>query len=111
MTTEVKINYKEYPECMFAMIASFLSPNEGIDLRRVAGDVVFRSESQNGNTYRNGLLHSFDDIPAVVSGGRQEWYKDGLLHREGDRPAVVSEGSYKQWWVNGVFVRYDEVLD
>ena len=45
-----KINYKEYPECMFAMIAAFLPQDEGHDLRRVAGDKVFRSEGLNGNT-------------------------------------------------------------
>jgi hypothetical protein len=37
MSTQIKINYKEYPECMFAMIAAFLPKDEGDELRRVSG--------------------------------------------------------------------------
>jgi hypothetical protein len=96
----IKINYKEYPECMFAMLAAFLPVEEGDDLRRVAGRVVFRSEN-DGMTYKNGVLHSFNDEPAVVNGKDDKvWYKDGVLHREGDLPAVSNE-IYKAWWLNG----------
>ena len=122
-TTQMKINYKEYPECMFAMIAAFMEGDDGDDLRRVAGSVFFRSTDSNGCTYRNGLLHSYDDqpsnsmndqktwhkdgnlhregdLPAVIEGDRQIWYKDGNLHRDGDLPAVIN-GYEKQWWKNG----------
>ena len=95
------LNYKEYPECMFAMIAAFLPPNEGSDLRRAAGDVVFRSGDSDGNTYRNGLLHSFDDKPAKLYGKYKEWYANGLLHRESDKPAVVIDGVAERWYKNG----------
>jgi len=87
----ININYKEYPECMFAMIAAFLPPDEGHVLRRVAGKVVFKSEDKDGNTYRNGLLHSFDDMPALRIGSQQEWYKNGKRHRDGDKPALIDK--------------------
>jgi len=96
-----QINYKEYPECIFAMLAAFLPDSEGDDLRRVAGKVVFRSEDKDGNTYRNGLLHSFHDNPALVHGKHKEWYVDGLLHREGDKPAVVIDGVAERWYKHG----------
>lgn len=60
---DIKINYKEYPEFMFAIIASFLPKDEGDYLRKVAGKVIFKYE-KNGRTYKNGLLHSYDDLPA-----------------------------------------------
>jgi hypothetical protein len=86
---------------MFAMLAAFLPVEEGDDLRRVAGHVVFRSEN-DGMTYKNGVLHSFNDEPAVVNGRDDKvWYKDGVLHREGDLPAVI-HGNYKGFYNNGV---------
>ena len=96
-----KINYKEYPECMFAIIAACLPSEEGRDVRSVAGQVFFRSQDEDGRTYRNGLLHSFDGQPALVVNGRhQEWYKDGKLHREDDLPAIMNP-YYQEWWING----------
>jgi hypothetical protein len=105
-----QINYKEYPECMFAILAACLPASEGTELRRVAGKVVFRSEDKYGNTYRNGLLHSFDDMPALrteeldmvqeLNMTQEEWYKNGKRHRDGDKPALVSR-KREEWWVNG----------
>jgi hypothetical protein len=89
------INYKEYPECMFAVIAAFLPSNEGDDLRRVAGDVVFKHETQ-GCTYKNGVLHSYNDKPALDIENTQKWCKDGVLHREGDLPAFIKSGYKNQ---------------
>jgi hypothetical protein len=99
------INYKDYPECMFAVISAYLSPDEASEVRKAAGKVVFRHTDKNGSTYKNGLLHSYDDKPAVnrlsIHGKiMEEWYKDGLLHREGGLHAVNYGGS-RQWWVNG----------
>jgi hypothetical protein len=122
-----KINYKDYPECMFAMLAAFLPKAEGDDLRRVAGKVVFRSTGREGRTYRNGLLHSYQDEPAIVADNGtykvwykqgkihrdndlpaisrnesyQEWYKDGELHRDGDLPAIIGSDNHQEWYVNG----------
>jgi len=98
-STLSNIDYKEYPEYMFAMIAAFLPDREGYHLRRVAGKVAFRSVDKHGNTYRNGLLHSFNDQPAI-NGYRQEWYKNGDLHRGGDLPAIV-EGNLQEWYNDG----------
>jgi antitoxin component YwqK of YwqJK toxin-antitoxin module len=99
-TMLTKINYKEYPEFMFAMIASFLPSYEGKYLRKVAGNVVFKSQDKEGRTYKNGLLHSYDDKPAVNYTGHQIWYNNGQIHREHDKPASV-KGSRKIWYNNG----------
>ena len=104
MTTQIKIDYKEYPECMFAIIAAFLPAEQGHDIRKAAGKVFFRSEDKHGRTYRNGLLHSFDDKPVVNIENIQVWYKDGNIHREGDLPAVIMLNK-RQWFKNGVLHR------
>ena len=101
----MKINYKEYPEYMFAMIAAFLPKNEGHDLRLIAGNVVFRSEDKDGRTYKNGLLHSYDDMPAISLDNYKVWYKNGKIHREGDMPAIVRGDFYKEWYKNGLLHR------
>ena len=105
MSKTIKINYKKYPECMFAMIAAYLPPDEAREVRQFAGKVVFMHTDENGSTYKNGLLHSYDDKPAVnkvsIHGKKlSEWYKDGLFHREGGLPAL-DYGGCLQWWVNG----------
>jgi hypothetical protein len=97
--TQIKINYKDYPECMFAMLSAFMIPEEGDDLRRVSGNVVFKSQDNQGRTYKNGLLHSFNDEP-IIDGENSRWYKDGMLHREGDLPAIINR-NYRSWWLNG----------
>jgi len=101
MDTQIRINYKEYPECMFAMIAAFLPSEEGDYLRYVSGKVFYRSKDANGNTYRNGLLHSYNDKPALVNGMRQEWYKNGKKHREHDKPAIIDQ-NIQEWFKNGM---------
>ena len=100
MSNELKINYKDYPEYMFAMIAAYLPDGEGSDLRRVSGSVVFRHEDHDGWTYKNGVLHSYDDKPAGIDGDYQAWYKYGKLHREGDLPAFI-DGDYQVWYKYG----------
>lgn len=100
------INYKNYPECM---VAAYLPSNEGNDLRRVDGGVVFKSQDMFGSTYKNGLLHSFDDQPAISldNGTNKFWYRNGYRHRDGDKPAVVKGEKYMEWWVHGRLHRYD----
>jgi hypothetical protein len=107
MSNNIKpINYMDYPESMFAMISGFLPVAEGDDLRRVAGRVYFRSTDRYGSTYRNGLLHSFNDQPATSNYGVQLWYRDGLMHRDDDLPAYVDEDTDTQrWYNNGVLHR------
>jgi len=99
-----ELNYKDYPEFMFAMVAAYLPSSEGAYLRLVAGSVVFRHEDSEGNTYKNGVLHSYRDNPAVSLQCRKSWYRDGLLHRDGDLPAVI--GTYCiEWYQNGKLYR------
>jgi hypothetical protein len=102
---EFKINYKDYPEFMFAIIASYLGDSpEAAEIRKCAGNLVFRHEKQ-GRSYKNGLLHSFDDKPKKnIKTGALYWYKDGLIHRDGDRPAYISK-EYHIWYKNGKFHR------
>lgn len=97
--SEIGINYRHYPECM---LAAFLPPSEGVELRRVAGNVVFKSVDKNGNTYKNGALHSYDDQPALSFSiiNYYEWDRDGILHRDGDKPAWVHNMCQK-WYLNG----------
>lgn len=95
-----KLNYKDYPEFMFAMVAAYLPKSEGDDLRRVAGNVVFRHEDSEGSTYKNGVLHSYDDQPASHINGCKEWYQNGKRHRDGDKPAFIY-GSWEEWRKNG----------
>ena len=109
MASRIKINYKEYPECMFALLAAFLPQDEGRDLRRVAGGAVVRSRDEDGRTYKNGALHSFEDVPAIRETELRltpyvhrvelfaEWYKDGKRHRDGDLPAVIDQFS-EEWY-------------
>jgi hypothetical protein len=66
MNETIKINYKNYPEYMFAIVASYLPSDEGHDLTRISGKVVFKHKDCHGNTYKNGLLHSYHDLPALV---------------------------------------------
>jgi len=88
--TLLKIDYRDYPEFMFAMIV-----------------VYMRGKYQAW--YRDGKVHREGDLPAVIEGDICEWYKNGVLHREGDNPAVIvvdDDGDdYKLWYKNGVLHR------
>jgi len=107
------INHKEYPEFMFAMISSFLPKRECEQVRKLAGNVVFKHEDIYGNTYKNGLLHSFDDKPAFTEYNYSDetlytmWYSDGKYHRDGDKPAVI-HGNIQEWYQHGIRHRSDD---
>ena len=94
------VNYQEYPEYMFAMVAAFLPSDEGKDLRWAAGKVEFKHEDGNGNTYKNGVLHSYNDKPAFVDKDVKIWYKEGKMHRDEDKPAVESIKTL-EWYKEG----------
>lgn len=106
MTTISPINYKEYPECMFAIIAAYLPVDDAEVLVPVTGKVVFRHTDMNGSTFKNGLLHSYGDEPAMYCPILKEkiWFKDGKRHRDGDLPAVQSDKTLT-WYKNGVIHR------
>ena len=48
-----------------------------------------------------GVLHSYDDEPAVIYWNTKSWYKNGFRHRDDDKPAVINSDGSKAWWVNG----------
>jgi len=106
--TQIRINYKDYPECMFAMIAAYLPDYEANLLRTATGEVLFRHTNKDGHTYKNGLLHSYNDKPALIEGTRQEWYKNGVRHRDGDLPAVI-DGKRREWYINGWLHRENDL--
>jgi hypothetical protein len=106
MTTQLKINYKDYLEFMFAAISAFLPVDQGHDLRRVAGHVFFRSTDHYGSTYRNGLIHSYDDQHSMINSCVQLWFRDGVMHRDGDLPAYVDgDTDTQRWYKNGLLHR------
>jgi hypothetical protein len=86
-----------YPEFMFAIIAAYLHPSEGHDLRRVAGDVVFRHQNKHCDTYKNGAFHSYNDHPALIIENYKAWCFNGMPHRDYDRPAVIYRDK-QEWW-------------
>jgi hypothetical protein len=100
MTTQIKINYKEYPEFMFAIISAYLPEEDARIVSKLAGRVIFRTENNKGYTFKNGLLHSYNDLPAIDKTEYKVWYKDGLVHRDDDKPAVMECGWF-DWCING----------
>jgi hypothetical protein len=83
-----------------ALISTFLE-KEGDILRKYCGKVMIK-EIRDGDTYGNGLLHSFNDIPARIGYNRtQEWYKNGFLHRDNDMPAIIYSNKTQIWYKNG----------
>lgn len=50
--------------------------------------------------YKNGKLHSYNDMPAIVFvSGRLQWYKDDKLHRD-DGPAIIWPDGELEWYKN-----------
>lgn len=94
-----------FPEFIFAEISSLLGKGpEGDLLRKYCGNVTVRDDIR-GSTYRNGVLHSYDDKPAEIRYGHfAVWYKNGKLHRDGDRPAYTDlkhPETFLTWYKNG----------
>ena len=97
------------PKEMYAEIARFLGYDfPGNGFRLVAGDVQIK-DSVNGSTYLNGILHSFDDRPAVITAsGNRGWYRNGKLHRENGPAVIRSDGTY-EWYINGKLHRENDL--
>ena len=98
-----------FPEFLFAEIASYLGKcPEGDLLRKYCGNSTVRDDIK-GSTYRNGVLHSYDNKPAEIRYGRfAVWYKNGKVHREGDLPAYMDlkyPETFLTWYKNGVMHR------
>lgn len=91
---------EELPECVHAIIASYCS-----DLKHreyfslLSGNVGLKTE-KDGKTYRNGLLHSFDDNPAWSCEDMKIWYHKGKRHRDSG-PAIIYANGTEEWWKHG----------
>lgn len=56
--------------------------------------------------YKNGKLHSWDDLPAVErSDGTRAWYYHDQCHRDGDKPAVECADNSAAWYHRGRVVK------
>ncbi len=54
------------------------------------------------DTYLDGKLHSFNDMPAIsYICGAKYWYKNGVLHRD-NGPAIILYSGYAAWFIDGV---------
>jgi len=53
----------------------------------------------------NGLFHSRNDEPAIITNDTKEWYKYGKLHRDNDKPAIVWDNGSKAWYKSGKYHR------
>jgi hypothetical protein len=59
---------------------------------------------------QNGLLHREDGPAYVDSSGYEVWYRQGVKHRE-DGPAVSWRNGDRQYWVNGKFIRRENIYE
>jgi antitoxin component YwqK of YwqJK toxin-antitoxin module len=103
-----------FPKEINALIATYLEDEEGKYFRDKTNK-FFIKDIINGNTYKNGLLHSFNDMPAVIeSDGTKKWYKNGKIHRDNDLPAVIYsdvliKGGEQFWYQNGKIHRDNDM--
>ena len=88
---------------ILAMIATFV-PERAQLLTILASGKLYK-EVRNGCTYANGVLHSFQDQPAVDNGWVKIWYRLGKIHRDNDQPAQVYSNGTKKWYQNGLLHR------
>lgn len=93
------------PRELFALAAAYCGPFPAGDyLRMEAGNRIVKSTSieylNKGMakiTRKNGMIHSFDDTPAVVyNDGDKEWWRDGVCHH-----AISDNGDREFWYDNG----------
>ena len=99
-----------FPDFVCAITASYLVDDIcGNELRKICNGIIIK-DMRNGDTYKNGVLHSFDGEPARIRGTYKEWYKDGKLQNE-DSPAKIEineEGRLVEYYyTNGILHRDD----
>jgi antitoxin component YwqK of YwqJK toxin-antitoxin module len=103
-----------FPKEINALISTYLENREGDYFRDQIGDFIIK-EIRDGQTYANGVLHSFNDMPAIIRlDGSQFWYKDGKLHRDNDMPAIIYsdafiKGGEQFWYQNGKIHRNNDM--
>lgn len=97
------------PKEMYAEIARFLGTDFPSNGFRLAAGTVQIKDIVNGRTYLNGVLHSFDDQPAIITGnGNQYWFRYGMQHRDNDLPAVIHANGTHEWYQLGKLHRTDD---
>ena len=83
------------PRELYAEISCFLV-DDIHDVSRLIRKLAKKNivkDIRDGKTYKNGLLHSFNDEPAIVYADRSEWYSNGKLHRVGKPAICYTDGS------------------
>lgn len=104
----------QLPKILIGIIASFSENPEAILLDKFCGNIGYKSVDAHGNTYRNGLLHSYNDQPAHTDSEKTlRWYKNGKLHREtvdekNTNPAVIYVDRTLQWYMHGKLHKQEE---
>lgn len=101
-------NLELLDKVVFGIVASFAQDNETAEsFSTLAGSRSYYY-IDNNCTYRNGLLHSINDEPAIVlSDGTCQWYKNGQMHRDPNpitgitKPAAVYPDGTKMWYKHG----------
>lgn len=80
----------------------------GVLHRRNAPAITFgTSKTCVTYCYKFGLLHSYNDKPAVVHPGKYKaWYTNGMLSRVGG-PAILREDGSEEWYCDGLLHRVD----
>ena len=93
---------------LYALISTFV-PEHFEVLTELAGGLLIK-EIRFGYTYGNGVLHSFNDEPAVnFSFGPKIWYRHGHIHRDNDLPAIVYDDGSKRWYQHGQLHRDNDL--
>jgi len=77
-------------------------------LRHSVNDEPALVTEQDGDNikvwYKYGDIHRDGDNPALIWDNGQQWWKNGKKHRDGDEPAVIGYGS-KYWYKHGLLHR------
>jgi hypothetical protein len=82
--TEFKENIINFPKEINALISIYLEDDEGDYFRDQAEDFIIK-EIRGNKTYGNGVLHSFNDMPAIIwrdvfnKVGTQYWFQSKLI--------------------------------
>jgi hypothetical protein len=92
---------------LLCLISTYVPKHVEI-LTELAGGKLIREE-KDGNTYANGVLHSFDDKPAEIWLNNKYWYKLGKLHRDNDLPAIIHSDGSSEWFQNGLLHREQDL--
>jgi hypothetical protein len=88
------IKEMSYPMFIYGLLTTYHGTDEIGELIRstLLPPSYMQRHVSGSSTYANGLLHSFNDQPAVDNADRKEWYSFGMLHRDHDQPAQIFGG-------------------